>query len=108
MIRHSSMRDLLFRKMASYIRYLNGLVDEGQIDGPIHLIRSSQTWASPEQWDGWEQRSHSGLTVVQGFGEHAHLTDNHHVGKNAAIINNCLASSRHHESLNRLNETHVK
>ena len=42
------LRSLMLRKMEAFIRYLNGLIDDGRIDADIHLLRSAQDWARRE------------------------------------------------------------
>jgi thioesterase domain-containing protein len=85
------MRPVMLRKMESFIRYLNELVNTGRIDGGIHLIRSAQEWAEPADWDDWAKHTSGELRRYQGVGEHASMTDDANVDANAAIINRILA-----------------
>jgi thioesterase domain-containing protein len=86
------MRALMLRKMKSFIRYLDGLVNDGAITGNIHLIRSSQDWAEAADWDLWAERTGGTLFRLQGAGIHAAMTDDAHVAANAALVDGIVAN----------------
>ena len=87
------LRAMMLRKMEAFIRYLNGLVDEGCIGAEIRLLRSTQDWAEPEDWSGWAERTTGRFVVHQGAGDHAHMTEGCHLEANAGIIAGILATS---------------
>jgi len=80
------MKQLMLRKMESFIRYLNSLVNTGTIAADIHLVRSEQEWAEPADWDEWAARTSGALHRYQGLGDHAHLTDARNLAANSEII----------------------
>jgi amino acid adenylation domain-containing protein/non-ribosomal peptide synthase protein (TIGR01720 family) len=80
------LRAMMLRKMEAFIRYLNGHVDDGCIGADIHLLRSTQDWAEPEDWSGWAERTSGRFVVHQGAGDHAHMTEGCHLDANAAVI----------------------
>jgi non-ribosomal peptide synthase protein (TIGR01720 family) len=85
------LRALMLRKMEAFIRYLNGLIDDGQIDADIHLLRSAQDWATPEEWNGWADRTNGAFAIHHGSGDHAHMTEGGSLDKNAQTILRILA-----------------
>lgn len=90
-VENAELRSMMLRRMGAFIRYLNGLVDEGRIGADIHLVRSAQQWSTPESWSGWAERTSGRLVIHQGSGDHAQMTDAAHVAGNAAIIAEILA-----------------
>jgi len=91
-VHHPELRALMLRRMERFIRYLNDLVDDGQIGADIHLIRSDQDWATAEAWKGWGQSTTGRFVLHQGSGAHAHMTEGEHALRNARIVANILAS----------------
>jgi non-ribosomal peptide synthase protein (TIGR01720 family) len=85
------LRALMLRKMEAFIRYLNGLIDDGRIDADIHLLRSAQEWATPAEWNGWADRTNGRFAIHRGSGDHAHMTEGESLDTNTRIIMRILA-----------------
>jgi thioesterase domain-containing protein len=90
-LRQPDLRSLMLRKMEAFIRYLNGLIDDGRIDADIHLLRSAQDWATPAEWNGWADRTSGTFTIHHGSGDHAHMTEGPSLDSNTRIILRILA-----------------
>jgi amino acid adenylation domain-containing protein/non-ribosomal peptide synthase protein (TIGR01720 family) len=102
------LRALMLRKMEAFIRYLNDLIDDGTIDADIHLLRSAQVWATPEEWNGWADRTNGRFAIHQGSGDHAHMTEGGSLDTNAETILRILArdpAHQHDPSRNPLSTT---
>ncbi|WP_158923914.1 non-ribosomal peptide synthetase [Acidisphaera sp. S103] len=85
------LRALMLRKMEAFIRYLNGLIDDGRIDADIHLLRSAQDWATPAEWNGWADHTNGRFAIHQGTGDHSHMTEGESLDRNTRIILRILA-----------------
>jgi non-ribosomal peptide synthase protein (TIGR01720 family) len=92
-LKDPNIKELMLRKMEAFIRYLDDHIDDGRVKSDIHLLRSSQIWGQPEDWDGWALRTEGRLHRHQGVGEHADMTDQGYIDVNARIIADIIHNS---------------
>jgi amino acid adenylation domain-containing protein/FkbM family methyltransferase len=83
-------KEKLKTKMTAYLRYLNHVVNDGQIAANIHLICSQENQPIPSNLDTWVNITTGKVSVYQGLGNHGDMLVNEYLDHNARMMNEIL------------------
>jgi len=83
----------IFNKSDAYEAYTNDLVNAGEINANIHLLRAADSYVIPntvDTRDEWRKSITKKLIEHTGFGDHFKMIDPGNAEKNAGIINEIM------------------
>jgi len=94
-------KDKLKTKMIAYMRYLNDVVNNGQIKANIHLICSQENQPFPDNINSWINITTGKVSVYNGWGNHGDMFVNEYLQHNARVMNEILEQILQNQIKNR-------
>lgn len=80
-LQDDTVRTGIASKLKAYYTYFVELINEGKVEGNIHLLRSESSKPLPDQMASWETATAGAYQVYQGLGIHEEML----FGQNAEI-----------------------
>lgn len=89
-----AIRKGISRKMKVYYTYFVELVNTGNVQGQIHLIKSESDLYLPKWMSPWEEATTESYREQQGYGKHDEMLQVEFIEKNARIIRRILQEGK--------------